>query len=300
MDIDLTTSLEIVTSKLEGWLTTFVENLPNLLIALVVLLASYFVSRLVYRVTLKLIYNKIQQTSVTLLIARFASVVVVLAGLFLALGAMNLGKTLTGVLSAAGITGLVIGLALQGTLSNMISGIILSFRKNIQMGNWIETNAFSGEVVDINLNYFVLKEADNNAVVIPNKTILENPFKNYSLTNDMRISLECGVSYDSDLERVQEIVKETIQNYFDQKRFEKEVEFYYTDYGASSINFLCRFWIHGKNGLDRLRAKSKAIKIIKQAFDRENITIPYPIRTLDINAKELVNTVETSEMFMAN
>lgn len=87
--------------------------------------------------------------------------------------------TLKTIISAAGISGIVIGLALQGTLSNMISGVVLSFRKKLNLGNWVETSGFSGEVIDINLNYFVVREADNNMVVIPNKTILENPFKNY-------------------------------------------------------------------------------------------------------------------------
>ena len=90
-------------------------------------------------------------------------------GLFLALGVMNLSKTLETLIGAAGVSGLVIGLALQGTLSNTFAGIVLSFRKSIEIGNWVETNGFSGEVVEISLKNFVVKEADNNMVLIPNK-----------------------------------------------------------------------------------------------------------------------------------
>ncbi|WP_366665049.1 mechanosensitive ion channel family protein [Gilvibacter sp.] len=166
-----------VNEKLTGWWDTFVADLPNLGVALAVLLVSFLVSKLVYRAVLKLIYKRVRQTSVTQLIARVASTVVVLGGLILALVSLNLGKALTTMLSAAGVSGLVIGLALQGTLSNLISGIVLPFRKNISIGDWIESNGYAGEVTDINLNYFVMREADNNIVVLPNRKIMENPFK---------------------------------------------------------------------------------------------------------------------------
>ncbi|SHH67567.1 mechanosensitive ion channel family protein [Winogradskyella jejuensis] len=273
----------IILDKLNSWWDALVSNLPNLGIAVVVTTLSYFISKLVYNITKKLIYNRVKQTSVVRLIARISSTVVVLAGLFLALSALNLGDTLNTLLTGAGISGLVIGLALQGTLSNTFSGIVLSFRKNIRVGNWVETNGYAGEVIDINLNYFVLKEADNNMVVIPNKTIIENPFKNYSLTSKMRITIECGIGYESNLEDVEKITKDTLNSCFDQEAIDKELEFYYTEFGDSSINFITRFWIDGKSGLDRLRAKSKAMIQLKKAFDKADINIPFPIRTLQFD-----------------
>ncbi|WP_299605281.1 mechanosensitive ion channel family protein [uncultured Aquimarina sp.] len=293
-------SLETVTEKLHSWWETLLANLPNIGVAIVVLIASYLVSRLIYNVTLKLIYKRVRQTSITKLIARGASIIVVLGGLFLALAALNLGQVLTSLLAGAGVSGLVIGLALQGTLSNTISGIVLSFRNNIQVGNWIETNGFSGEVLDINLNYFVLKEVDNNTVVIPNKQIIENPFKNFSLTKEMRISLECGIDYKSDLEAVQKLTIETISNLFDQEKINKQIEFYYTGFEDSSINFLCRFWIEGMSGLDRLRAKSKAIIQLKKAFDKNGVNIPFPIRTLHVNEKHLTSELKQLETLGIN
>lgn len=271
---------KLIIDKLLTWWEAIIKNLPNIGIALVVLVLSYLFSRLVYRLTVKAAKNRIEQQSVVNLLARTLSVVVVLLGLFLALGALNLGKTLTGLLSAAGVSGIVIGLALQGTLANTFSGIVLSFRKNIQLGNWVETTGYSGEVTDINLNYFVLKEADNNFVVIPNKTIIENPIKNFSLTTKMRITVECGVGYETNLEEAQQITVNTISTNFDQEKLGKSVEFYYTEFGGSSINFMCRFWIEGESGLAKLRAKSKAIIEIQKAFAQHNINIPFPIRTL--------------------
>ena len=289
MNTEINTSIETVTGKLQSWANSVIDNLPNILVAIIVMLLSYIISRFIYRMTIKLTERRIKQKSIAKLVARSAAILIVLTGLVLALSALNLGKALTSILAGAGVSGLVVGLALQGTLSNTISGILLSFRNNVQIGNWIETNGFSGEVVDINLNYFVLKEADNNIVVIPNKQIIENPFKNYSLTTKMRISLECGIAYESDLEKVKGITTQTISEFFNQQNIGKQIEFYYTEFGDSSINFLCRFWIEGRSGLDRLRAKSKLIIELKKAFNAHDINIPFPIRTLNFDNKNLTN-----------
>lgn len=293
-----TNALEKITTKLQVWLDLLIKNLPNIAVAALVLVASYFVSRVVFSFTYKLAQKRIKQKSISKLVSRSISVVVVLVGLFLALSALNLGKALTGLLTGAGISGLVIGLALQGTLSNTISGIVLAFRKNIKVGDWIETGNFAGEVIDINLNYFVLREADNNTVVIPNKQVLENPFKNYTLTTRMRVTFECGVAYDSDLEEVEAVTKQTITKFFDQESLGKTVEFYYTEFGGSSINFMCRFWIEGESGLARLQSKSKAIKEIKKVFDEEGFNIPFPIRTLQFDNKLSLNgSMKTEDVY---
>lgn len=284
-----------VLDKLEIWKEIFIKNIPNIAIALVVLVVAYFTSRAMNSIVNRVIGKRISQKSVRDLVSRLASAVTILVGLYLAMTVLKFDDTLKTLVSAAGVSGIVIGLALQGTLSNTISGVVLSFRKNLNIGNWVETNGYSGEVIDINLNYFVMKEADNNMVIIPNKTILESPFKNYSLTTKMRIAITCGVEYGADLEKVEFLTKETINKNFNQDEIGKTVEFYYTEFGDSSINFLCRFWVDSENALEKLKAKSKAIIEIKKAFDKENINIPFPMRTLEfadnhrLNIKEIVN-----------
>ncbi|WP_343329668.1 mechanosensitive ion channel family protein [Polaribacter staleyi] len=274
--------MDKITNKLDTWKDIFIKNIPNIAIALVVIFIAYFASRAINTFISKTFGKKIKQESVRNLVSRVASAFIFLLGLYIAMTVLKFDDTLKAIISAAGVSGIVIGLALQGTLSNTISGVVLSFRENLNIGNWIETNGYSGEVIDINLNYFVIREADNNTVVIPNKTILENPFKNYSLTTKMRVSLECGVEYGADLEKVETLTKGVINSNFNQEQLGKNVEFYFTEFGDSSINFLCRFWIESENALERLKAKSNAIIKIKQAFDKENISIPFPMRTLEI------------------
>ncbi|WP_299059590.1 mechanosensitive ion channel family protein [uncultured Polaribacter sp.] len=284
-----------IVEKLETWKDIFIKNIPNIAIALVVLIIAYFASRAMNSIVNRTIGKRIRQKSVRDLVSRVASAITILVGLYLAMTVLKFDDTLKTIVSAAGVSGIVIGLALQGTLSNTISGVVLSFRKNLNIGNWVETNGYAGEVIDINLNYFVIREADNNMVVLPNKTILENPFKNYSLTTKMRISIQCGVEYGADLKKVEKLTTETIRKNFNQDEIGKKVEFYFTEFGDSSINFLCRFWVDSENALEKLKAKSNAIIQIKQAFDKEGINIPFPMRTLEFVPNNKLNLSQVKE-----
>jgi small conductance mechanosensitive channel len=100
--------------------------------------------------------------------------------------------------------------------------------------------------------------------------------------------LNCGVAYSSDLEMVQNLTKETIDEIF-QQRGNEEVEFMYTGFGDSSIDFVVRFWTDVTKNKDILVAKNTAIIAIKKAFDQNNITIPFPIRTIDFTNKLSIN-----------
>ena len=294
------TALGNLIEKLTGWFNSIIENIPNVILAILVMVTAYYAAKYVSKLVGKLVDKRVQQDSIKNTIARVSAVVVVALGLFMALGVLNLGKALTSLLAGAGVVGLAIGLALQGTLANTFAGLILSFRKKIQIGHWVETTGYSGEVMDINLKDFTLKEADNNIVIIPNKTILDNPLKNYSLTTKMRVFIECGVGYESDLEKVEQLTKEVIANTFDQVESTEDVEFYYTEFGGSSINYLCRFWIDAESMLEKLKAKTKAIIEIKKAYDKEAINIPFPIRTLQFDNKLQINTADAKDSFSVN
>ncbi len=285
MQEQFNTALGNLMDKLKGWFNAIIENIPNFIIALLVMIAAFYASKYVSRLVSRLLGRKIKEESIKSAISRVTAVIVVALGLFVALGILNLGKALTSLLAGAGVVGLAIGLALQGTLANTFAGLVLSFRKNIKIGNWVETNGYSGKITEINLKNFALKEADNNVVLIPNKSILDSPLKNYSLTNIMRVTIECGVGYESDLEKVEQLTKKAISNAFNEEDLDKDVEFFFTEFGGSSINYMCRFWINGTTKIHEHTARNKAIMAIKKAYDNEDINIPFPIRTLQFDNK---------------
>lgn len=117
-------------------------------------------------------------------------------------------------------------------------------------------------------------------VIIPNKDIFQNPIENYTRTQDRRVDIPVGVSYGDDLERAQEVATRAVEA-VRPRNLSRPVEVFYSEFGESSINFELRFWIQDAQQTPYLDARSKAIKAIKAAFDREGITIPFPIRTLD-------------------
>ncbi|RRQ50634.1 mechanosensitive ion channel family protein [Maribacter algicola] len=271
--------------KLGSWFDTFILNLPNIIIAIVVFTISVIISRYISKGVSRLLEKTKLQASMRSLLSKIVSITVVLLGLFLVLGILNLSKALNTVLAGAGVVGLAVGLALQGALANTYSGIVLSYIKHIKFGDWIESNGFEGEVIDLDLRSVTLRQPDNNLVFLPNKLVVENPIKNYSTTAQSRVILECGVGYESDLTFVRDLVKKTILENFDSIENKEDIIFLYEEFGDSSINFETRFWIKSTSALEVAKAKTTAMIAVKKAFDDNGINIPFPIRTLDLPQK---------------
>ncbi|MCM4166999.1 Small-conductance mechanosensitive channel [Arenibacter antarcticus] len=281
MRLKLEEAWEEMINNLSSWMNSLIINLPNIIIASFVFIMAVFLSKYISKLTLKLLEKSSLQKSMKNVIARLISILVIFAALFLILGILDLSKTLNTLLAGAGVAGLAIGLALQGALANTYSGIILSYIKEIRFGDWIESNDYSGEVVNIDLRAVTIKQPDNNLVYIPNKLVLENPLKNFSSTSQSKVILTCGVGYSSDLEFVRTLVKKTITETFDAVEKHGEIIFIYTEFGDSSINFETRFWVKATSSIEILKAKTEAMIAIKKAFDKNDINIPFPIRTLD-------------------
>lgn len=274
--------------KLDGWLDALILKLPNFAVAIIVMFGFYFIARGLKKFFYKVLFKKIHQESIKQILSRVIYYLVILIGFFIALGVMQLDKVLTSVLAGAGVLGLAIGFALQGTLSNTVSGFMLSFQPKVRIGDFIDAQGKSGFVEEITLRNVTVRQTDNEYVIIPNKTFVENPFTNYSWTKRSRISIKCRVSYNENLKHVEELVLKTINDNFQQNDNEA-VEFFYTKFGKSSIKFITRFWIDSQKPKPKFEAQHKAITLIKLSFDKAGIIIPFPIRTWQ-NGN---NTIET-------
>lgn len=272
--------------KLEGWLDALVLKLPNFIMAILVMFLFYFLAKGIRKVLKQTLLNRIGQVSIQQIVAKVVFVVIILIGFFIALGVLDLDKVLTSILAGAGVVGLAIGLALQGTLSNTFGGLILSFMPQLKINDYITADGISGFVTEISLRNIVVKKPDNTVVVIPNSKFIDGSFTNYSLTERNRIFVNCGVGYESDLQMVEDLTVQIITDNFKQQGGET-VEFFFTEFGDSSINFMVRFWADVINIKQEHAARHKAIKLIKQHFDQRGINIPFPIRTLDFGKNNL-------------
>ncbi len=283
---------EIVIGRVEDWIRTFIELLPNLVVALFVLILFYVLGKLARKAVGKLLSKVTDNKTVTNLLETIIGILIIGIGVFIALSVLQLDGAVTSLLAGAGIIGLALGFAFQDIASNFISGVILSIRHPFGIGDIIETNDFYGTVVKLNLRNTIIRTVTGQIVYMPNKKVFENPLQNYTTTGLRRVDLACGVSYGDDLEKAKDIAIKAIDN-VENVLSDKGIEFYYDEYGDSSINFKVRFWVNFATNPDFWQARSEAIIALTKAFDENDIMIPFPIRTLDfgIRGGEKLNTM---------
>lgn len=282
----------IVAGKIEDWITSLIAMLPNLVVATFVLILFYVIGRVARNAIGRLLGQVTDNKTITSLMETIFGIAITGVGFFIALSVLELDTAVTSLLAGAGILGLALGFAFQDIASNFISGVILSIRHPFGIGDIIQTNDFYGTVQKLNLRNTIVRTVTGQIVYLPNKKVFENPLENFTSTGLRRVDLACGVSYGDDLEKAREIALVAVDK-VDNVLSDKGIEFYYDEFGDSSINFKLRFWVQFATNPDFWQARSEAIMAIKKAFDENDIMIPFPIRTLDfgIRGGEKLNTM---------
>jgi small-conductance mechanosensitive channel len=284
MNINLENPLRLVSDKLEGWLETFLANLPNLVVAVLVVILFYLLAKILRSTFKKLLSRVSQNEAINNLLATILFVGIVAAGVFISLGILNLTQAVTTLLAGVGIIGLALGFAFQDIAANFISGILIAVRQPFKINDIIESGDYFGTVKDINLRTTTVTTFQGLDVLIPNKEIFGNPVVNYTRTPGRRVDLAVGVSYGDDLEKVKQVTIDTVSK-LENINQNKEVTLFFDEFGGSSINFKVRFWAKSPKQIDYLQAQSDAIIAIQKAYDDNDIVIPFPIRTLDFGIK---------------
>lgn len=293
----LNESLKNLVDKLEGWLNAIVVLLPNIILAAVVMGIGLVFTRLVRGWVEKGVQKFSSHKAVNKLAVNIITAGFVLVILLIVLSILNLDTALQSLLAAGGVAGLAVGLALQDPIMNLFSGVMMSTKSAFEIGDWIETNGHTGRIEKITLRSTVIRTPQGEQVLIPNKEIYHNPLKNYSSSGERRVDLACGVSYGDDLLKVRKIAVKAISDQVERNK-DKDVELFFTEFGDSSINFQLRFWLNQPDWKKYVAARSEAIIALKDAFDANDIMIPFPIRTLDfgIRGGEPLDSVLTREL----
>lgn len=268
--------------KLSTWVNDVVVNLPNIVLAIVVMSTGVFVAQYVRTYVQKALDKFVDNRTVTGFASSIITAAFLIATLLVVLSILKLDTALTSILGTAGIAGLAVGLALQEPIVNIFAGIVMSMRDYYKVGDIVKTNDFFGTISKINLRSTILNTPDGQEVIIPNKDVLQSPLVNYTHSLKRRVDIECGVAYGDDLEGARKIALNAIRE-SDKIKYDKNLplELFFTEFGDSSINFQLRFWAHFSTHAEFLSMKSEAIIAIKKAFDSNEVTIPFPITTLD-------------------
>ncbi len=275
-------SLDIIKNVIFDWYIAAIKSLPDFVAALVILLIFIYSAKYLRKLVLKLLKSYSPSAAANNLIANISYVGMFSIGIMVALSFVNWDDTVNKLLAGAGIIGLGLSFAFQDIAANVFSGAVIAIRRLVKIGDIIETNGIFGKVEAVGIRSVEINNLEGQLVVIPSRQVLQNILKLYTLSGKRRVTLEVGVSYTDDLEHVKNVTLAAVENLCCMIDNES-VEFFYTKFDESSINFIVRFWVNFNNQNDYLEAKSKAVMKIKKSFDENGITIPFPIRTLDIN-----------------
>ncbi|MFL9833646.1 mechanosensitive ion channel family protein [Chryseobacterium terrae] len=279
--IDLDKAIHLINEKLELWFRTLIKILPNLVLAIIIFLIGLFISRWLRKVAEKLILRFTQNITITRLFSTFIYLLSLGIIIFTSLSILKLDKAVTSILAGAGIVGLALAFAFQDIAANFISGIFISFRRPLKVGDIVSIKDYMGKVEEINLRDTVIRTFQGKMVIIPNKDVFQNPIENYSILGKRRFDLEVGVSYSDDLEKAAQLAINAVKD-IEGISSDDEVTLFYKEFGESSINFTIRIWCNSSEQLQYLKVGHLAIIAIKKSFDKNNISIPFPIRTLDV------------------
>jgi small conductance mechanosensitive channel len=272
-----TDSLEVafgkLYDKLEGWLSTIIEMIPNVIIALVVFLLFYIASRWIGHLVTKML-GKISKNNLTnKFIARILSILIITMGVFIALGLLHLDKTVTTLLAGIGIIGLALSFAFQHTAANILSGMIISIRSSVQVGDLIESNGAFGNVVRVGLRTTKLLNLKGQHVDIPNRLLLDNTYKEYSKTGYRRIDVVGKINFRENLDEIRKNAEKRMMN-FDFLYEEKPPNFVYNQIDKEKVDFTLRVWMKFTNvDGEYLNARSQCLIELGKLFSELGVEI---------------------------
>ena len=284
MNLDINQAIDLLSSKLTLWAKEFIRLLPNIVLAAVILVLGLYIAKLIRRVALKLIRKVSHIETINNLFASVIYAVAVGVVLFIVLSVLHLDQAVTSILAGAGILGLALAFAFQDIAANFMSGIFLSFRRPLSVGDIVNTNDQMGIVEQISLRDTMIRSFQGQRIIIPNKDVFQKKIENYSVLGKRRLDLSVGVSYGDNLQKVKDIALAAAQKVSVRAR-DEEITLFYNEFGDSSINFSIRIWMQDTAQPTFLQGRHEAIMHIKEAFDANDIMIPFPIRTLDFGIK---------------
>lgn len=243
---------------------------PNVLAALLTLVIGRIVVRILKTVLSKVMLRaKVDET----LVSFTTSVAYVAMMAFVVVAAMGqLGIATASFVAIVGAAGLAIGLALQGSLANFASGVMMILFKPFAKGHFIEAAGTMGIVQEIGIFHTVLNTPDNRRIIVPNSSVTGGNITNNSANDTRRIDLVAGVSYGDDLDRVRKILEEILAA--DERILPEPAPFIgISELGASSVDFAVRPWVKAS---DWWPTRCDLLETIKKRFDKEGISIPFP------------------------
>jgi small conductance mechanosensitive channel len=249
---------------------------PKLLLAIFTLLLGLWLIRLVNKgVSRAMEHGKIDETLRPFL---GSLTNVVLKGVLFVSVISMIGVETTSLIAMLGAMGLAIGLALQGSLANFAGGVLILFFQPYKVGDVIEAQSFVGVIKEIQIFNTIMLTLDNQRVIIPNGIMSNDCIKNVFAEDTRRVDMVFGVSYTDDVAKVRSVLQEVISK--DNRILaDPGPDIFLAEHGDSSINWKVRVWVESADYWPVYFAMHEEVKL---AFDREQISIPFPQRDVHL------------------
>jgi small conductance mechanosensitive channel len=184
----------------------------------------------------------------------------------------QLGISLGPLLAGLGIAGFIVGFALQDTLSNFASGLMILIYRPFDVGDFVNAGGVQGKVDRMSLVNTTFKTLDNQVIVVPNNMIWQQVITNLTAQHTRRVDLTFGISYSDDIDKAKAILHEVVDQH-DAVLSNPEPNIRVGALGSSSVDLICRPWVRTDDYWDTYWDLTETVK---KRFDQEGITIPFP------------------------
>ncbi|WP_055568803.1 mechanosensitive ion channel family protein [Streptomyces atriruber] len=264
------------------------RNVTMTLTALLIVAGTLTAARIVTGLVRSLAQSRSGVAGSATIFVNITRVVVLAMGFLVVL--QTLGISIAPLLTALGVGGLAVALALQDTLANLFAGVHILAAKTVQPGDYIQlSSGEEGYVVDINWRNTTVRQLSNNLVIIPNAKLASTNMTNYSRPEqELSIMVQAGVSYDSDLEQVERVTIEVVDEVMTDITGavpDHEAAIRFHTFGDSRISFTVILGVGEFS--DQYRIKHEFIKRLHQRYRAEGIRVPAPARTVTVQQGEL-------------
>lgn len=206
-------------------------------------------------------------------------VAIIFVSIAVAFGFAGYGSFLTSLATVAAAATLAIGFAMQDVIKNFVAGVFIFSDRPFRVGDWIEWDGYSGIVEDISFRVSRVRTFDNELMTVPNSQLTDGVIKNPVAKDTLRIKALFGIHYDDDIQRATDLIIGEAESH-SEVLAEPAPSVRLTELGDSYVGLQARIWIENPGRTDFIRIRSEYVTAVKNRFDEEDITIPFPQRTL--------------------
>jgi small conductance mechanosensitive channel len=263
---------QAVYDKAMGWIgENGVAFLVNVIVAVLILIIGWLVSRALCHVTRKALektrhINSLLENFIVSVVSKCCWVLILMLVL------QRLGINIAPLIAGLGVTGFILGFAFQESLGNLASGMMIALNQPFKIGDYVVAGGVEGSIIELNMMATTIATADNKKVVVPNKVVWGAAITNFSSMSSRRVDLTTSISYSADISKARKVALEVM----------KANKLVLTDpapiceivsMGDSGINLAIRPW--AKPG-DYWTVFFQINQAVKEAFDKNGIEIPFP------------------------